>query len=382
MIKKSSFRLVLVVFVAIFSTGLLAFAKKMPTNSQRVPFSIEHEKGSFEGELHISVKGRMRRVTTTVEGAIKNKSPHKIYRAIFCISAFDDNGMSLNRKDEACFFTLLGSWGVPGEVVHFDTKQKFQLVPKSKEVVSISKYTVEAIKVLEHAPNLRHIKVSCPLVWSSMIQVFADRNFHPKVLEKDSYIANFSYEGGQIQTEETLMHALKTYTTADTSFFGPNWAAFRIDTASVYLRNIDPGVCRAEIKMSFSASGAPMGTYDFSWFDMSSTLVFESNLLDEIERLSKQANDTDMDRAISQLPEKLPEPPAAELPKLTITSEPTGAEIEINGEWIGNTPTKLQVEDGKSVLKVTLSGYQVWERTLRLRPGDERTIRVGLTKEP
>ena len=125
-----------------------------------------------------------------------------------------------------------------------------------------------------------------------------------------------------------------------------------------------------------------MGTYDFSWLDMNSTLVFESNLLDEIERLSKQADDTEMERAIRQLPEKLPEPPAAELPKLTITSEPTGAEIEINGEWIGNTPTKLQVENGKSVLKVTLSGYQVWERTLRLRPGDERTIRVGLTKEP
>lgn len=74
MIKESSFRLFLVVIVAIFGTTLLAFAKKMPTNSQRVPFSIEHEKGSFEGELHISVKGRMRRVTTTVEGAIKNTS--------------------------------------------------------------------------------------------------------------------------------------------------------------------------------------------------------------------------------------------------------------------------------------------------------------------
>lgn len=382
MIKESSFRLVLAVLMAFCGTTLLAFAKKMPTNSQRVPFSIEHEKGSFEGELHISVKGRMRKVTTTVEGGIRNTSPHKIYRAIFCVSAFDDQGTSLNRKDETCFFTLVGSWGAPDQVVHLDEKEKFQLIPKSKEIVRISKYTVEAIKVLEHAPNLRHIKVSCPLVWSSAIQAFADRNFHPKVLEKDSYIANFSYAGGQIETENALMHALKTYTTADTSFFGPSWLAFRIDTASVFLRNGDPGVCIAEIKMSFAALGKPFGSDQYSWFDMNSTLALESNILDEIQRLSKQADETDMDRAISQLPETQPEPQAAELPTLTITSEPAGAEIEINGEWIGNTPTKLQVEDGKSVLKVTLSGYQVWERTLRLRLGDERTIRVGLTKEP
>ena len=89
-----------------------------------------------------------------------------------------------------------------------------------------------------------------------------------------------------------------------------------------------------------------------------------------------------MDRAISQLPTEAPPPEPAEKAELTITSEPPGAEIEVNGEWIGNTPTTLKVDASRTVLRLTLGGYRTWERTFTTNPGDRRTISASLTKEP
>jgi len=60
--------------------------------------------------------------------------------------------------------------------------------------------------------------------------------------------------------------------------------------------------------------------------------------------------------------------------QITIMSQPNGAEIEIDGEFIGNTPTTVAVKDGKVVVKVKKNGFLPWERTLTLNPGDKRTL--------
>lgn len=65
-------------------------------------------------------------------------------------------------------------------------------------------------------------------------------------------------------------------------------------------------------------------------------------------------------------------------PQLTVTSEPSGAEIEINGEFVGNTPTTVAVKDGKVVVKLKKSGFQQWERTLTVNPGDKRKLNAEM----
>jgi hypothetical protein len=73
-----------------------------------------------------------------------------------------------------------------------------------------------------------------------------------------------------------------------------------------------------------------------------SNFNFEKNLMDELEVQSKKAASNDLDKAISQLPTEAPKPLESGVrPQLTITSEPSGAEIEIDGEFIGNTPTTV-----------------------------------------
>jgi len=104
-------------------------------------------------------------------------------------------------------------------------------------------------------------------------------------------------------------------------------------------------------------------------------------VLDQLEAQSKQTANTDLDRAINQLPTEAPKPvETVAKPQLTITSDPSGAEIEIDGEFIGNTPTTVTAKQGKVVVKVKNAGFQPWERTLTLNAGDKRTLNVEMVK--
>jgi hypothetical protein len=54
---------------------------------------------------------------------------------------------------------------------------------------------------------------------------------------------------------------------------------------------------------------------------------------------------------------------------LEITSTPTGADIEIDGNFVGNTPSTMGVSAGEHSLKLTKRGYLPWERKLKTSIG-------------
>jgi len=77
----------------------------------------------------------------------------------------------------------------------------------------------------------------------------------------------------------------------------------------------------------------------------------------------------------------------SELPKRIVvrfTSTPPDAEVKIDGEYWGHTPTadlpKLQA--GSHTIVVKKLGYQPWERKITLAPGDDRTISADLELQP
>lgn len=343
----------------------------VPMNNMSASVAIDHEKGSFEGALGISLKGTFNKANLRWNGSVKNTSPHRIFGAAFCMKAFDtdDNLIQVQETGETCLLRFSGTeWGasVP---LSFKGKRNIRIAPGNKEVVQVSRYEISATEVFDDAPNVRHIVAPCPVVWRSAIREFADSSFHPKVIQQDSYVGNFEYEGGLTAGRTDTRSMLKRYTNARLGFTGPTWTGFRIDNASLYLRDEEPGVCTAEISMSFS------GWAD-NWYEVGSNYTFERLMLDKIEQQSKLADERELDRAISRLPTSALEAEPAEKAVLTITSEPLGAEIEINGEWIGNTPTTLKVDAGKLTLKVMFEEHQDWQRTFSVGPGDERTINV------
>jgi curli biogenesis system outer membrane secretion channel CsgG len=57
---------------------------------------------------------------------------------------------------------------------------------------------------------------------------------------------------------------------------------------------------------------------------------------------------------------------AGKLVKIPVTSTPPGADIEVNGLYVGSTPADIELEEGVQSLKVNLSGYRPWERKVKV----------------
>jgi hypothetical protein len=47
----------------------------------------------------------------------------------------------------------------------------------------------------------------------------------------------------------------------------------------------------------------------------------------------------------------------------------TSAEIDIDGGFVGNTPSSIHVSSGEHVLKITKRGFVPWEKTIKAMPG-------------
>lgn len=72
---------------------------------------------------------------------------------------------------------------------------------------------------------------------------------------------------------------------------------------------------------------------------------------------------------------------SARTAKVTITSEGAGAEIELDGQFVGSTPTTLDINEG--VHKITVkNGGKVWERSIRLNAGGSVTVNASFDQNP
>jgi hypothetical protein len=62
-----------------------------------------------------------------------------------------------------------------------------------------------------------------------------------------------------------------------------------------------------------------------------------------------------------------------------ISSDPLGADIEIDGNFVGSTPSSVGIVAGEHTLRVSKSGYKKWERTLKSSTGK---IKIAALLEP
>jgi len=66
--------------------------------------------------------------------------------------------------------------------------------------------------------------------------------------------------------------------------------------------------------------------------------------------------------------------------KLQIDSTPPGADIEVDGSFVGNTPSDVQVSEGDHTVVVKKSGFKNWERKLKSSAGSSVHISAELEK--
>jgi hypothetical protein len=55
---------------------------------------------------------------------------------------------------------------------------------------------------------------------------------------------------------------------------------------------------------------------------------------------------------------------------VSIRSIPDGADIEVDGAFVGATPSVLQLDPGEHAIVVSKSGYLRWEKKLNLVAGE------------
>jgi hypothetical protein len=72
-----------------------------------------------------------------------------------------------------------------------------------------------------------------------------------------------------------------------------------------------------------------------------------------------------------------PEEPAS----VNFDSNPPGADILIDGNLVGNTPSILHVDAGRHVIQLRIGGYRSWTRTMMVEPGSYPSIRATLEKQ-
>ena len=74
-----------------------------------------------------------------------------------------------------------------------------------------------------------------------------------------------------------------------------------------------------------------------------------------------------------------PIPVTATQVQLQVTSTPDGADIEIDGGFVGDTPSSVGVAPGLHQLSVKKTGFKPWERKLTVSTGQ---VNVNAVLEP
>ncbi len=71
-------------------------------------------------------------------------------------------------------------------------------------------------------------------------------------------------------------------------------------------------------------------------------------------------------------------PPAPATATAAVTSSPAGADVEVDGNYVGSTPSQLQLIPGDHTIAVKKRGYKPWSRTMKVAGGAPLNINADL----
>jgi hypothetical protein len=82
--------------------------------------------------------------------------------------------------------------------------------------------------------------------------------------------------------------------------------------------------------------------------------------------------------AAAATPPETAQPCPAVFAYAQISTDPSGAEITIDGNYAGNTPSLINLKPGTHSIKITKNGYIPWVRSIEIVTGEQRTIAAAL----
>jgi hypothetical protein len=73
--------------------------------------------------------------------------------------------------------------------------------------------------------------------------------------------------------------------------------------------------------------------------------------------------------------------PPEQVATATITSTPEGADIEVDGKFVGSTPSTIHLSPGEHTVSIKKSGFKPWQRTLTVGSGGTITVEATLENQ-
>jgi PEGA domain len=83
---------------------------------------------------------------------------------------------------------------------------------------------------------------------------------------------------------------------------------------------------------------------------------------------------------IGVTPEAVVAAPTMQAATVIVKSTPAGADINVDGKFMGNTPSTIQLTPGDHVVSVEKEGLRPWERGMTITAGGNITIDATLDK--
>jgi hypothetical protein len=75
-------------------------------------------------------------------------------------------------------------------------------------------------------------------------------------------------------------------------------------------------------------------------------------------------------------------PVAVSSAKIQLESTPPGADIQLDGSFVGNTPSDVQVPEGEHGIVIKKVGFRDWERKLKVSAGSTIHLDAEMEKVP
>ncbi len=194
---------------------------------------------------------------------------------------------------------------------------------------------------------------------------------HGTWIQTDTSI-NPGNSGGPLLNMQGEVVGVNTMKIVATGYSGLNFAISAGELASIVKTQFGYDLFRSPTRPSDSSPG---------------TLV-ASNNGDAVGQPMSTGQNTVIPTSLSAPPQALlpqnsgssPSNESKPLPaKLDISSKPSGADIELDGAFVGDSPSSIGVTSGEHTLKISQKGFKPWERKITVSSG---TISISAELDP
>lgn len=224
----------------------------------------------------------------------------------------------------------------------------------------------------------RTINSACDQVWSTATQVLLSKNLTPVTSDRAGGFMKLRWTAGD-DTYRTAKEDVAKFTT-----FHPRWTnpveRFRIGEV-VFTASPAGGSCLTGLRFTYLGY-----TPVYGWIDMPTNGAFEDRFLTLIDngarRDSTPTGASSPPELAAEPKPKTPSTPSQDQQSIVLrfTSTPTNAEVDVDGEYWGGTPTSdlTRLSPGQHTILVRKVNFEPWERKITIAPGDDRTINADL----